>query len=258
MQPETQSRHRTKLLLGIFLCCIVAAQLQLWFAYLRQRKDAAIQLIREFGAIVDSANAAHVEPDSVRFPSHLRLKVTDEVLRQIEPCLRDFYGLRELVLADTLITDNGLEHLSRLRSIERLYLSGAKITGKGLEWLNGLPKLRVLYLAESSITDAGLDGIEGLRVEELNLDWTGLSDLGVVKLTQLPKLRRLSLRFTAVTDAGLRHLGRNRELSFVDVSGTKVTEGGVRDLVRELPNVFCQFGHANVTRGNDGVTRDVE
>lgn len=48
----------------------------------------------------------------------------------------------------------------------------------------------------------------------------------------------LYLSNTRVTDAGLEHLRGLMQLRFLDLRGTQVTEAGVRELERALPNGF--------------------
>ena len=55
--------------------------------------------------------------------------------------------LEWLDLADTQVTDAGLEHLKGLTKLEELYLAGPQVSDAGLEHLKGLTSLQHLYLS---------------------------------------------------------------------------------------------------------------
>ena len=50
-------------------------------------------------------------------------------------CVDGMTALRELGLADTAVTDAGLEHLKDLRALQQLDLAGTNVTDRGLECL---------------------------------------------------------------------------------------------------------------------------
>ena len=62
------------------------------------------------------------------------------------------------------------------------------------------------------------------------------TDAEAAAISQLEELTWLVLMDTKLTDAGLRHLHRLTKLGRLDVEGTLVTEVGVADLKRVLPN----------------------
>jgi Leucine-rich repeat (LRR) protein len=53
------------------------------------------------------------------------------------------------------VTDEGLEHLRGLTSLQGLCLSGTQVTDAGLEHLRGLTSLQQIYLSGTQVTDAG-------------------------------------------------------------------------------------------------------
>jgi hypothetical protein len=60
-------------------------------------------------------------------------------------------------------------------------------------------------------------------------------------LKALPALRSLSLRGSPITDEGLDHLRELTQLREIDCQWTKVTDGGIESLQRDLP-------HCRITR----------
>jgi len=99
--------------------------------------------------------------------------------------------------------------------IFQFYAQGGKVTDAELkQLLKGLENLEDLDLYRTNITDAGLEHVKGLKnLRYLNLHWQ-----------------------KKVTDAGLEHLKGLERLRHLDLRGTKVTDGGVENLQRALPN----------------------
>jgi hypothetical protein len=86
-------------------------------------------------------------------------------------------------------------------------LADSAITDAGLEHLRGLTKLRHLDLRRTRITDAGLVHLKGLtRLEQLDLRRTQVTDAGLVHLKGLPQIRMLDVWGTQVTDEGVTEL----------------------------------------------------
>jgi hypothetical protein len=56
-------------------------------------------------------------------------------------------------------------------------------------------------------------------------------------LAAIPLLRELALSGTGITDAGLEAMAGARALQFLQLYGTKVTDGGVAHLKRALPGL---------------------
>jgi hypothetical protein len=65
-----------------------------------------------------------------------------------------------------------------------------------------------------------------------------ITDAALEKLKAFPQLKSLSLANTKVTDAGLKHLEGLSQLKELTIHFTpKVTEAGVRDLQKALPDL---------------------
>ncbi len=145
--------------------------------------------------------------------------------------------LRFLSLAETGITDAGLEHVARLTHLEELHLDNTHITDEGIHALFGLPKLRVLDLKDTSVTDDGLALLAGLsNLRGLYLTRTRITDAGLIHLRDLAHLETLILWDTKITDAGLVHLRPLTKLRELILWGTVVTEEGAETLRQVLTN----------------------
>ncbi len=153
--------------------------------------------------------------------------VSDAVLEN----LREFNGLKQLMLECTQITDEGLENLTSLRQLESLSLNGTAVTDAGLERIKRLNKLQDLYLDKTNVTDEGLREIKGLaELRVLYLNETNVTDAGLRQIRGLTKLRSLSLVSTRITDDGLESLKGMAQLESLSLEGTQITDAGLRCL----------------------------
>jgi len=110
-------------------------------------------------------------------------------------------------------------------------LRGNGVTDAGVVHLQGLSQLQHLSLWDTQVTDAGLMHLQGLtQLRSLDLD------PGLERLKGLTQLRILDLSGTQVADAGLVHLEGLTRLQWLRLVGTKVTDAGVRELQKALPN----------------------
>jgi hypothetical protein len=84
--------------------------------------------------------------------------------------------------------------------------------------------------------DSDMRQIEALRgLRTLSLEYTGVSDAGLVHLKGLTKLERLWLDNTQVTDVGLTRLKGLTGLRELDLRNTGVSDQGIAELKHALP-----------------------
>jgi hypothetical protein len=147
--------------------------------------------------------------------------------------------------------DAALDEIHRLRGrvildpedmhIVMINLRGTLVTDDELSFLARLKGVRALSLNGTQITDAGLAHLQGqIEVETLDLGLTRITDAGMKQLRKMTKLRVLSLMNTGVSDAGLRYLQAMPQLEQQNVVRTGVTVSGIRDLQEALPRVQVQ------------------
>ena len=85
----------------------------------------------------------------------------DLVLQYVEP-LKNLEGLN---LANSQITDKGLEHLIGLNKLHSLDLTATKITDASFATLDQLPALNTLILTDTAVTAEGLAAFQRKRPE---------------------------------------------------------------------------------------------
>lgn len=157
--------------------------------------------------------------------------------------------LKKLSLQYTGITDEGLVYVKDLTKLEFLDLSGTKVTDAGLVHLKRLTKLRVLLLNRTYTSATGLKHLQGLTLlEELDFSSSGFDLAGLEYLQSMTSLKKLNLdcrdpRHDAalISDADLERLKGLTRLKSLNLRGTEVTDAGVAELQKALPN--CRIEH---------------
>jgi Leucine-rich repeat (LRR) protein len=71
----------------------------------------------------------------------------------------EYPALRALFIADTQITDTGLNALTSV-PLRALDLTNTQITDAGLEQIKKITSLKLLYVSRDQITDSGIQGLE--------------------------------------------------------------------------------------------------
>lgn len=142
------------------------------------------------------------------------------------PAFLEFPALRRLLLHNTLITDEGVELLTRLdlksftigspeitnaamasivrcKNLEWLSVSGTQIDDDALPRLQELPRLKG-FAGTRAMTNEGLRHLSKLEgLESLRLSGDLIDDAGLVHLHGMKKLQRLDLQSTAVQSANV-------------------------------------------------------
>ncbi|MEZ5942636.1 MAG: hypothetical protein R3C18_14680 [Planctomycetaceae bacterium] len=174
--------------------------------------------------------------------------------------LADSTHLKNLQLAGNPLSGEGLAHLRGCRELEQLCLHGCALTDEGLQKIPPLPNLITLDVSNNQITDAALREISRERfpkLRQLILDRTDVTAAGLVQLKgigpmlsigelrlrdedlmfldELSEVRALSLFRNPITDASVVRLSRLKQLEYLDVRQTKITQAGLDKLQSSLP-----------------------
>jgi hypothetical protein len=106
------------------------------------------------------------------------------------------------------LTDTGMKELVHFKHLTSLGLRGTAVTSAGLKELAPLKNLSVLDLGDArKVTDAGMKHVAACKhLTALSLDGCNISDAGLKGLAGLKKLTAIDLRETGVTEAGLAEL----------------------------------------------------
>lgn len=235
----------------------------------RRITDDGLRHIREIPAlktlvlpsIITDAGVAHLAGHPTL--ENLSLYNT-QITNQGLPYLASLPSLRKLNLrnrdADPRnppITDAGLAHLKRIKTLEHLDLPNFGFTDAGLADLGELTNLKYLWIGcrgNSPFTDAGMKHVAKLHaLESLSINAKNLSDEGVACIASLSRLRSLLLGTDAISVEGMAQLAKLRELETLELTANKVPFSGANHL-NGLPKLNRLTLRMLV---NDGATLDL-
>jgi hypothetical protein len=170
---------------------------------------------------------------------HLRLSglFTDKGLAHLAAAP----SLKVMWLETPRATEEGLHHLARIQSLERLCVPWLdQITDRSMAHLQSMPKLKALGVGDAWRADAGIAALATLaNLEVLALKGgPALTDDGLKPLASMPKLRALQVYNSRITEKGLASLARCKMLDSIEIRSTvRIDEQAVARLRAELPKV---------------------
>ena len=85
-----------------------------------------------------------------------RTAADDNVLKELTKLPR----LQRLMLNNSKVTDQGMQHIASIRSLEVLNLYACNVSDKGLKHLHKLSSLRKIYLWQTKVTKAGVQQLQ--------------------------------------------------------------------------------------------------
>jgi hypothetical protein len=117
-------------------------------------------------------------------------RVTNTVLKE----LAALDQLNTLNLTDSLVTDDGLANLVKMKRLEDLSLNHSKVTSECWKHIVAHEDLRVLSLSGTRLGNSGLTNVKKLKkLAVLQLDQTGVTDEGLREIGEAAELLHLVL-----------------------------------------------------------------
>ena len=161
-----------------------------------------------------------------------RTSISDEQLGQFITL-----KLRMIDLRNTNITDDGLVHLAKMRSLVDVQLEKSKITDIGIQRLAGLNLKSFNANYCTSISNRSLAVLAAMpSMEQIQLDYTKIDDAGMAVLATTSRLTRLRIRGVDVTGAGLAHIAQLKNLSRLNLRDTSLDDAGLA-VIAALPAI---------------------
>ncbi len=167
-------------------------------------------------------------------------------------------GLEALDIAHTSVTDNGLDHLITLVDLKELSLGRGRLNNSSLEVLRMLPTLTHLDLsggragapdmpgragAGPGIPEAALRAMAELReLRVLKLGYSAITAQGLRILSSLEKVEKLGLEgCRRINDGAVGELAAWKNLKYLDLQDTEVTDQGLEALRKARPGLVILF-----------------
>lgn len=181
-------------------------------------------------------------------------KVDDATAERLAPHLQRLRHLEWLEFRATQVTDVGMQKLTGLHQLERLFLRPTQdsgpipITHRGLQSISELKGLKLLAVYDAKVTGPGFASLGKMsQLESLDLRDTDIDDASLQHLTSLRKFQQIFLWSADVTDDGIAHLAELPNLENVYLSGTELTDTGLQLLIANRKLRILDLSHTNVT-----------
>ena len=216
--------------------------------HLKDIPSLRILSFHEGVARITDASLVHIAqiPNLESLCLHGMKNITDDGLAH----LSKMRSLRKLDISSSQVTDRGLSFLKEIKTLERIDLPqrDQRITDVGLAHLSELPNLKQLSISRAHsaspernreyYTDRGLESLVRCRkLEELGIGSIGISDVGMGHIAQFTSLTKLNLfGCDNVTDTGLSRLAALKSLKNLSVSHSAVSIAGLNKL-KPMPDL---------------------
>lgn len=149
----------------------------------------------------------HSPLDRIDWVTTSNVTLSHTQIRELLLQLQELDELPAIDVATAPLEDADLEIIASFSNLKNLGLAATSVTGDGLKHIARLSNLRTLDLSRTQIDDAGLIHLTQMtKLENLNIDQTRISNDGLEHLAGLVNLHDLSVSNTGVTDAGLEKL----------------------------------------------------
>lgn len=138
--------------------------------------------------------------------------------------------IRTLVVCGPEITDSGVAHICKCKSLRELWLTDTSVTDESCRRLAGVSTLASLCIDSPRVSDKGVGSLAAIRnLAELRIRGTGVTDEGVQLITRLVGLRVLALPHR-ISDLAGSALGQLERLEYLDLSGTQTGDKLLKSL----------------------------
>ena len=159
--------------------------------------------------------------------------ISDDNLAALVPI-----SLGQIQLAGTRVTDAGMEHLAKIRTLALVNVERTQVGDDGLANLVTLPQLGDLWIADTKVTDTGLAKLNSAQnIWRLSIGGRSVRDESLKHLTGLKKLSGLRVQSERVTETGLQTLLAAPKLRQVTLLDSQVPKTKTDELRRTRPNL---------------------
>lgn len=180
-------------------------------------------------------------------------RISDDDLAKLVPL-----SLGQIHLTGTAVTDAGMEHLAKMKTLSLVNVEDTAVGDDGLAKLVTLPRLGDLWLNGSQVTDKGLSQLRSApNIWRLSIGGSSISNDSLKQLIGMKKLSGLTVKSSSVSDAGLRTLSTAANLRRVTLIDSLVTSPMIDQLKQTHPNLAIELRKTSGRRTTRSTPRDV-
>jgi serine/threonine protein kinase len=209
-------------------------------------KNKTVLRADEFNALSDADMPAIAEQHNLRLVNLYGTSISSKSLKYLANL-----PLKLLVLSNTNISDNEVDQVAKIKTLQSLCVDDTKVTGDFLAGINTLPHLDTLHIRGAQIRDRDLHLLSPLTtLRDLDVSFDKIGDVGAKELAALP-VDTLDLREDDITDEGLKALARSKSLRCLSLAGcANITAAGVESLA-QLPMVALNVHNTSISKSGN-------
>ncbi len=162
--------------------------------------------------------------------------------------LLDMPHLRQLDGGEGSISYQSLPHIGSLNQLNTLNLSrsgpiSTRLSDKGIKFLKNLTNMNYLDLFDTKMSDTGLKYIQDFKnLYYLYIGGNLITSQGLKVLTGFKSLRYLDISDSIlITDEGIPYLRQLKNLVFLRLYTTGISDNGIEELKRALPQCRIEY-----------------
>tara|TARA_R110002167_G_scaffold207033_2_gene411213 strand:+ start:9049 stop:9978 length:930 start_codon:yes stop_codon:yes gene_type:complete len=145
--------------------------------------------------------------------------------------LTSFPKLQTLYASPINEADEAMSYIGQLEELTTLGISGQFVSDTGLAALKNLHQLYDLRFVRSTASKSFHVLSEMKELTHLSIRETGADDSALEIIGHLPEINELDVAYTLVTNEGFEFLGDLKNLYLLTLSGQKITEKGVKQII---------------------------
>lgn len=158
--------------------------------------------------------------------------ITEEHIRKIR-----HLPIESLTLETPHLNANMLESILTMRPLKQLRILQSPLKDEDLNIIARIENLEDLDLDFTQITDAGLANLKSCeKLRSLNLTQENLTDNAIDSILKIPNLSELYIHHAAITDEGLKKISQLKNMQVLRVAPGFFTSEGLRQ-IQDMPKL---------------------
>ena len=241
-------RHRLWLLLVASIAVVIFMLAALWlsdyFGEVEAQEAPKISASEMF-----AAECQLVREEQLKILHLIECEVNDDMLTDIA----ELDWIDTVIIDLGVVTDEGVESITKLPKLQHLRLRLSPITDEGLKTISQCQSLWYVNLPQADCSSAGVAHLQNLKsLRQLRLGSKRLGNDVTEVIAKLNGLRGIHLIGVPVTDEGLETLAAMPYLESLYLDDSAVTEAGWNRLFRDHPDLHVHINERHHDRDPKG------